>query len=182
MDAALAWVGQVAEWFGRFIPRREILDTTEGAIKYRGGSTPIFCGPGVHWWWPWRSTWTAFPMARQSDRLETQTLESSDGKSFIVSGTLTYAVEDLSKLVPTTYSAVTTILEIASTAIADVTCDMEWAELLRMQRRGTLKTMLKNSAQRELDEYGIRVIRFKLNSLARCRVIKVSQSTATEDN
>lgn len=182
MDAALAWVGQVAEWFGRFIPRREILDTTECAIKFKRGKNPVLCGPGIHWWWPWQSTWVAYPVARQSDRLETQTIESMDGKTFIASGTLTYAVDDLMKLLPLTHSAMTTVVEIASTAMHDVLCNMDWEKLQSAQRRGTLKTQLKNAAQRELEEYGVSVIRFKLNSLARCRVYRISQSTASEEN
>src|SRR5690242_3070472 len=95
MDSALAWIGQIAEWLGQFIPRRVVLDTTEGAIKYVKGANPVFCGPGIHWWWPWTTCWTLFPTARQTVSIETQTLVSLDHKTFIASGTLTYCVVDL---------------------------------------------------------------------------------------
>ena len=182
MESALAWIGQIAEWLGRFIPRREILDTTEGAIKYVRGSEPKLCAPGVHWYWPWTTTWAAYPTARQTDRLETQTMETKDGVTFLVSGTLTYEVVNLMALLPTTHSAQTAIIEIASTALHDVLCSMPWLELQTEQQRDTLKTKLKNAAQRELATYGVRVVRLKLNTLARCRVFKISQSTSSEES
>jgi regulator of protease activity HflC (stomatin/prohibitin superfamily) len=182
MDSALAWIGQVAEWFGRFVPRREILDTTEGAIKYVGGDKVVVCGPGVHWWWPYSSKWSAHPTARQTDRLETQTMETKDGKTFIVSATITYSVVDLAAFVTNIHSPLTTVIDIAMTAVHDVCCDFDWPALQSENRRGTLKTKLKNEAQKQLKEYGLQVIKLQLNSLARCRVVKVSQSTSNEEN
>lgn len=182
MDSALAWIGQVAEWFGRFVPRREILDTTEGAIKYVKGSRVVVCGPGVHWWWPYSSKWTAHPTARQTDQLETQTMETKDGKTFIVSATITYAVIDLAAFVTNIHSPLTTVIDIAMTAVHDVCCDFDWASLQNENRKGTLKTKLKNEAQRQLKEYGLQVIKLQLNSLARSRVHKISLSTASEEN
>lgn len=181
MDSALAWVGQVAEWFGKFIPRREVLDTTEGAIKFVRGNEPVYCGPGIWWWWPWSTKWEPFPMVRQTNSVEMQTLESSDGKTFLVNGMLTYEVNDLIKLMTTVHMPEVAIVEIATAAMNDVLCKLTWAKIQEEQQKGTLKTKLKNAAQNELDEYGVKVIRFKVNSLARCRVYKVSQSTASED-
>lgn len=182
MDSALQWVGQIASWLGAFIPRWVILDTTEGAIHYSGGKRIIVCAAGIHWYWPVRSTFVIFPVVRQTDRCESQTIESADGKTFIASGTLTYTVENLALLVPCTHSPTTAIVDIAMAALHDVCCDMNWADLQREQRRGTLKTKLRNEAQRQLSEYGVKVIKLQLNSLAKCRVLKISQSTSTEEN
>lgn len=197
MDSALAWIGQIASWVGQWIPRRPTLDTTEGAIKYEGFILPRawrvrwggfdgdmrvhVCGPGMHWWWPATSKWTEYPTARQSDRLESQVLTSSDDKTFLLSGTITYQVDDLAKLVPVTHSPMRNTLEIAVTAIAKVCCKMDWATLAKENREGTLETKLKNMAQKELSEYGITVIRLRLNTLARCRVVKVAQSISNEE-
>lgn len=182
MGSAFTWVTSLVEWLGAFIPRWVVLDTTEAAIKYVKGQ-PKYCAPGaIHWHWPATTVWSTYPIARQSDRLETQTMETADGVSFLVSGTLTYSVDDLEKLLPLTYSAMTTVIEIAQTAIHDVLCDLTWAEMHMAQRKGTIKTMLRLSAQRELSDYGVRVIRFKLNSLAKCRVYRLSQSNSSEEN
>lgn len=181
MESALAWIGQIAAWIGQWIPRWNILDTTEGAIKYVGGKRVVVCGPGVHFFWPARTTWVAYPTARQTDRLETQTMETKDGKTFIVAGTITYSVTDLAALVTTTHSPTTTIVELAASAVHDICCDFTWDELQTEQRKGTLKTKLRNEAVKQLDDYGVKVIKMQLTNLARCRVIKVSQSTANEE-
>ena len=182
MEGAVAWIGKLAEWLGSFIPRWVILDTTEAGIKYVRGQ-PCYCAPGqIHWYWPVTTVLGTYPVVRQTDRLETQTLESSDGKTFMVSGTLTYCVDDIMKLVPTTHLPLIAVVEIAGTALHDVLCDLSWEEIQAHQRKNTLKTRLKNEAQRSLTEYGVTVLQFKLNTLARCRVFKVSQTTASEEN
>jgi len=182
MDTALGWIGAVVEWLGRFIPRREILDSTQAAIKFVRGK-PVYCPPeDVYWYWPWTTIWNDYPIANQVDRLETQVIESKDHVTFGASGTLRYEVIDLMALVPRTENPMSAIAEIASTALMDVLCDRTWEELLDMNRRGTLKTQLKNAAQRELSDLGVKVVRFKLNSLAKTRVFKISQSTASEEN
>lgn len=198
MDSALAWIGQIAEWLGRFIPRREILDTTEGAIKYSGFVWPVWVrrrlggfdgtfrvtvhSAGIHWYWPYTSKWDAHPTARQTDRLETQTMETPDGKTFLVSATITYYVTDLEAFVTRIHSPLTTVVDTAMLAVHDVCCGFDWDRLQEEQRRDTLKTKLKNAAQRQLGEYGLQVVKLQLNSLARCRVLKVSQSVAQEEN
>lgn len=198
LESAFAWIGQIAEWIGRFFPRREILDTTEGAIKYSGFVLPrglrVRCRgfdgtfritvheAGIHWWWPFTSKWASHPTARQTDRLETQTMESKDGITFLVSGTITYTVTDLKAFVTTIHSPLTTVVDIAACAVHDICCDMNWKDLQDEQRRKTLKTKLKNEAHKQLKEYGLEVIKLQLNSLGRCRVLKISQSTSQEEN
>lgn len=180
MEAALAWIGQIAAWIGQWIPRWEILDLTQGAIKFKGGKKVVSCGPGIHFWWPARSKFLIFSVARQTDQLESQVMESSDGVTFLAGGTLTYSIIDLPALVTTTHSVFHAVQDMAQAALHDVVCDMTWAELQAGQRKGTIKTKLRNAAQDQLKEYGVKVVKLQLNSLARCRVYKVSQSTSIE--
>jgi regulator of protease activity HflC (stomatin/prohibitin superfamily) len=181
MDSALAWIGQVAEWLGAFFPRWVVLDTATGAVKFVKGQ-PKFCEPGaVHWFWPVTTLWQTYPVVRQTDRLESQTIETTDGKTFIVAGTITYTVVDLMALLTQTHSATTNTRELAASAVHDICCEYTWDDLQSEQRKGTLKTKLKNEAQKQLTEYGVKVLKLQLTSLARCRVYKVSQSTASEE-
>ncbi len=182
MDSALAWVGQIATWIGAFIPRWAILDTTEGACKFVGGKKVVLCLPGVHFWWPARTVFRTYPTAQQTDRLESQTMESKDGKTFIAAGTITYRVDDLTQLLPVVHSPTTAVIDIAMTALHDVCCSLEWAELQEAQRKGTLKTRLRAAAQKDLADLGIRVMVLKLNTLARCRILKIHQATSSEEN
>lgn len=180
MESAFAWLGQIFNWLGQWIPRWEILDLTQGAVKFKGGKTAVYCEPGIHFWWPARSKFAMHPIARQTDQLEAQVMESSDGVTFLVGGTLTYSIPDLLALVTTTHSAFHAIQDMAQAAVHDVLCDLTWVDLQAQQRKGTIKTKLRNAAQDQLKTYGVRVEKLQLNSLARCRVYKVSQSTCVE--
>lgn len=176
MGEALAWIGYCVEWFGKFIPRWRVLDTTEGMVKFVRGKKVVVCGPGVHFWWPAVTVTNVYPTARQADRLPTQTMCTTDDKTIIVGGMLVYKVDDLGLLLSTTHSAVAAIKDICLSAVHDVCCSMSWAELKDEQQRGTLDTKLKNAAQKQLTEYGVKVVKLMLTDLAPCRVLKLSQS------
>lgn len=181
MDSALAWIGQIAEWVGKLIPRLMILDTTEGAVKYVRGSRPVFCGPGLHWYWPIVTTWSPSATARQADRLQAQTIVTTDDKTIVVAAIIVYTVTDLLTLLTTTYHAQTCVADITLTSVHDVCCQMSWEELKAEQRRGTLDTKLKNAAQRQLREYGVNVVKVMLTDLAPARVLKLLQSMSQQE-
>ena len=180
LDSAFGWIGQIVEWFGKFIPRWEVLNTTYGAIKYKYGKNPVFCGPGIHWYWPAVSQWDTFPIARQTTSLPTQTIVTADDKVVAISGLIVYSVEDLMKLLPTTYQPDQAIGEITLTAVHGVCCRLTWATLTDEQRRGTLETKLRRAAQNMLDDYGVRVIRVQLTDLAPARVFKLINTTSID--
>jgi regulator of protease activity HflC (stomatin/prohibitin superfamily) len=182
MDSALAWIGKIAEWIGRFIPRWLILDTTEGAVKFVKGKTAIALGPGIHWYWPLMTLVTAYPTAFQADRLPTQTIVTADDKTIIAGGMISYEVIDILPLVARTHSAVTTVKNLAMTAVHNVCCRMSWEELKSEQRKGTLDTKLRNMAQRMLTKYGVKIEELVLVDLAPARVLKLLQSTSMEEN
>jgi regulator of protease activity HflC (stomatin/prohibitin superfamily) len=181
MDA-FAWIGQIFEWFGKFIPRWVIINRTEGGVKYVRGREVKVLAPGIHWYWPAITEIDTYPTARQADRLQTQTMSTTDDITIIVGGLLVYKVEDVGKLLPTTFEPSIAIKDIALTAVHDVCCEMDWATLKLEQRKGTLNTKLKNAAQKELADYGVKVIKLMLTDLAKCRVLKLSQSMSQEEN
>lgn len=173
MNEALAWIGQLIDWVGRFVPRWVILDTTEGAVKYIRGSKVVALGAGIHWYWPLVTTWQTYPTARQADDLRSQTIVTMDDKTIIVGGMLVYEVKDIEKLLAHTHNPATTVTDIALTAVHDVCCRHTWEELKAGQRKGTLDTKLKNTAQDALSDYGVKVVKCMLTDLAPTRVIKV---------
>lgn len=196
MDSALAWVGQIAEWVGRFFPRWVVLDVTEGGVKYVGYFLPRglrvrwggfdgemrvqILGPGLHWYWPASTTMHQHPTARQADNLPTQTIVTTDDKCVAVSGMLVYEVEDLGLFVTKTFSPMHLVQDISLTAIHDVCCNLSWEELKTKQQKSTLDTALKNAAQKSLAVYGIKVIKCMLTDLSITRVLRLIQTTSQD--
>lgn len=193
MESALAWFGQFMQWIGKLIPRWELLDATEGAVKFEGFFLPAYfrrfkgdvritvCGPGIHWWWPATTSFQQYPTVFQTDNLPSQTMETSDGVSITVGGMISYRVSDLGKLLPRCHSAVKVVQVITLAAIHATCCKMSWEQLRTEQRKGTLNTKLRNTARKSLEDFGIEVEDCMLTDLVRTRVFRLIQSTQQDD-
>lgn len=194
MEQALAWVGQIAEWIGRFVPRWELLDVTHEAIKIVRGrwrvrgwrlerleQAIVVCKPDrVHFWWPVTTVWFEHPVARQTVNLPSQTITLADGRTVAVSGLVVFEVADIQKLLCQTYGPDDAVRDISLTAVHDACCQYDWAGLQAAQRDGTLDRKLKADAKKELDRYGCRVLKMALTDLAPCRVLKVMQTVGKD--
>lgn len=193
MDSALAWIGQLAEWLGKFFPRFALLTQGEGAVKYEGFFLPARLRrykepirltvhePGLHWYWPATSSWQEYPTALQTDNLPSQTMETVDGISIVAGGMISYRVSDLGKLLPHCHSAVKLVQSLVLTSIHETCCSYKWPDLKEAQRRRTLNTKLRNAAKRTLAEFGIEVVDCMLTDLVRTRVYRLIQSTQQDD-
>jgi hypothetical protein len=170
------WLNRLYELVSSFFPKWVILDPREGGVKFVRGKKVVEMGPGIHFYW----TIDTYPTVRQSDNLVTQTLESKDGVTFTVAGVLIYDVPDIVKLLTSCHSAVQLASDIALGGIHEVCCRMGWEELKEEQRKGTLDTKLKNSMNKQLSQYGIRLHSCMLTDLAKTRVLKVHQAIQKE--
>ncbi len=192
MQGAFEWVGWIAEWIGQFIPRWKIVDTREGALKWqtirlrdlirgRVDSTAkvVKIGPGFHVYWPLFSTFEVYPVKRQTVPLATQIVTTTDKLEVAVTGMIVFAIDDLEKIQGETWDPDDTIKDIAASSLHDVCCHKSYEELCTGQGR-TLDTALRNAAKKDLADYGVRVIKFTLTTLAKTRVYRVVQSTHQE--
>lgn len=179
MDSALAWVGYIANWVGKFFPRWIILDPREGGVKYVRGKRIVKLTSGIHFWWPLVTPEPdVYPVVRQADDLRAQAIVTTDGKTLLVTAMIIYEVTDILLLLPRVFRATEAIKDIALTCVHSVCCELPYTELLIKQQKGTLDTQLKNEAQKALKEYGINVLKVQLIDLAPTRVYKVMQTTS----
>ncbi len=183
MGGALEWIGQIAEWLGRWIPRCIILDVRSAGIKFvRGGKIKVCPAGSIYFYWPLVTVFESYPIVRQADDLRTQTIVTVDDKVISIGGMIIYEVGDIEKLLTKVYSVERTINDITLTSIHDICCRLTWEELKAEQRRGTLDTKLKNAAKYALSEYGVVVIKVMLTDLAPCRVLKLVQSISNDSD
>ena len=177
MDSALAWIGQLAEWFGKLIPHLVIVKVTQGGIRMRRGNeiSEIVPGPLVHW-----PIWTPIEIitvVRDTMDLPAQTFTTKDGRVTLASGMITYSVKDVVKLLTTAPDYTNAIADVAMTCIHDVFIQYEWEALRAGILDGSVNKALKKSTQDELGGFGIKVIAFGLKDLAPARVLKIVQDT-----
>jgi regulator of protease activity HflC (stomatin/prohibitin superfamily) len=179
MDNAFAWLRDIAEWLGRFVPRWEVCDTRNRWIKWVRGSRISTGGPGIVVWWPVTTICELHAVARQSRPLPSQVVTTADGVAVAAGGLLIYRIDDIEKAVADGYDPDDTISEIAASALHDTLQSMTWEEIRTIKPR-MLETRLRNAALKDLDTYGTRVIRFTLTTCARCNVQRVIRSTFEE--
>lgn len=184
MEGAFAWIGHIAERLGAFIPRGTILRPTDGAIKFVSfrlrwwlpAPEIVVLKPGFHIWWPLASSFEIHPVVRQANDLRAQTIVTKDGKTVAVGGLIAYRVVDVQKLLAETFDPDDTIRDICLSAIHDSCIQYNLEDLLAASRTTKLDTAMRNEAKRQLEPYGVEVIKMALTDLAPCRVIRLVQS------
>lgn len=180
MDAALGWIGQIVSWLGQFFPRWVIIRTTHGGVKFIRGKKVIALEPGIHWFWPATTELMTYPTARQAADLRTQTLMTTDGNTLVVGGLIVYEIKDIVAILANTYDADQTVKDIAMSAIHDVLVKMSWVDIRTESEFGTLNLKLRKRVRRELDKFGVKVLKCSITDLAQTRVYKVIQSTSMD--
>jgi len=180
VDAAFAWVGKLAEWFGQFIPQAVIIDTTQGAVKFIRGWKVVALKPGLHVYWPLTTRLRTYATARQSVNLTTQTLITTDDKVIIVGGMVVYEIRDIKAILAETWDPDQTIKDIAMSAVHGVLSQMSMAEIRQGIELGTLQLRLRKRVRLELKKYGVKVLKTMLTDFAPARVLKIIQSTSQD--
>ncbi len=183
MEAAFAWIGKIMSAVGQWIPQRTVVPTTHGWIKWVGGfwsEMRVESGKaGVVWSWPLTTEMVVYPVVRQTTPLPSQIITTKDERTIAVSGMLVYEVGDIEKLLAHTYDADDTVKDIAQSALLDVLGKLEWP-FIRDQQGRKLDTALRNVAKRDLEDYGIHVLKFSLTTVAPCRVHRLISSQFAE--
>lgn len=177
VNSALGWISAIAEWFGQFIPRWIIVPTTHGAVKFVRGHTVVKLGAGWHMYWPLMTQVTVYPVARQANDLRAQTIVTRDDKTAVVAGLIVFEVSDLEALVAQTFDPDDTIRDVALSAIHDVCIQYDWQGLHAAAQSGALDRDLLKETRRNLERYGVKVLKMALTDLAPCRVFRLVQTS-----
>jgi SPFH domain/Band 7 family protein len=179
MDA-FAWLGEIVNWFGRWIPRLTIVDSTKGWVKFVQGKHVRSGGPGLVWHWPLVTEIIVFPTVRDSLRCQAQTITLPSGETVLVEAVVIYEVEDIEALIAHTAEPNMTIMDQTMAAVAAVMESIaSWEELTTISRRQRrahdteLNYRLRNEVAEALKPYGVKVLSVMLQNKAKARVYKL---------
>ena len=188
MDTALGWIGQIAAWIGQFFPRWATLHPATAALKVIGWSfrpsrracRVVVQRSGIVWWWPVVTALNIHPVVRQANNLPTQTIVTTDHKTYIIGCMIVYDVTDIEQLLTNTWDADDTVKDIAATAAHAAAGSYSEEELLTVARSGQLDKEMKSIAHAQLRNYGVRVVKMQLTDLAPCHVLRLMNSEPTD--
>ena len=175
--AALEWIGSIFETLLKFFPHLRIIKLTQGGIKLRRGNEITVLTPGLWWYWPIITTIDVVTTVRDTVDLNGQTFTTKDNKSVLASGMIMFSVSDVEKLLTSAPDYTNTICDVSMNIIHDVMIQYSWEELRTGIMNGTIGKELRREAQKELSQFGIKVISLGLKDLAPVRVLKVVQDS-----
>ncbi len=182
MESAFAWIGRIVEWFGQFFPRREIITTAEGWIKWVGGDKVMTGGAGIVWYWPVQTVFKKVNVVRDSINCNAQTLTLPSGDTVLVEAVVIYRISDLAKLAATTEPFSTIADETMGAVLYALESYESWEAIREAskrrkgQRDSDFNRKLKEEVQRALATYGVDVLAVNLQNKAKCRVLKLVNS------
>lgn len=172
METAFSWIGEIAQWLGRWIPQILIVRATHAGIKFVRGKKVKEMQPGVHIYWPIMTEVEIFPTARQTHNLPAQVMLTSDRHPVVCGGIVVYTINDIVAALSKNWDVEDTINDIAQTAVISVITAWTLEELISKINTDIEKELTKATRER-LKEYGVKVHKSALTDFSTCRVIRL---------
>ena len=168
MESAFAWIGQIAEWFGNFIPTWELVRATENAVKFLPGGKTKVLGPGIHWYWPVTTEMETVAVVRQVLDTQPQTIMTQDHEPVYVSGLVVYTISNLHAYMVENYDAADNLDDIVQTAIRKTIVNRDFLTI--QKARADVDNRLTSDVQKALEPFGIEVEAARITDFSRARV------------
>ena len=172
MGAAFEWINNIASWFGQFVPRMQIIESTHNGVKFVGGNKPKVLGPGLHIYWPLTTIVHTMPVVRQTYNVISQVLVTKDGKSVSIGVVLVYKIDDVMKAIAESYDHVNTMSDITMCGVVGAVTSRTLEEMIA-QIEDKVESDLTKVTRRELKPFGIYVDRCAVTDFSPCRCIKL---------
>lgn len=172
MDTAFAWIGQLAEWLGKWIPQVVLVKATHGGVKFVGGKKVVEMKPGLHVYWPIMTGYDVIPVVRQTHNLWTQVMLTKDQKPVVVGLVVTYTIYDVVKAIGRNWDVSDTINDVTQTAALVVITQWNLDDLIS-KINVEVRKQLTAETRRQLRRYGVSVQKCALTDFSTCRVLKL---------
>lgn len=160
----ISWLGSLIKIVGDLIPQRALVEPTHGGVKFKGMKKTIELVPGRYWYIPFFTTVHIIPVVRQTIDLKEQTLITKDNQVLRIQAMLTYEIEDVVKAMVNCYEYITQIDDESMSILCEYIPEKTLEELT--QHRKTINKELTRRTSERLSEYGVKVIRIKLTTMA----------------
>lgn len=181
MNFGLEWLNDVMRWLGRWLPHWDVCEPTHAGVKFRAslirsGVRTTEIKPGLYWYWPVTTRAYVIPVVRQSVDLPSQSLDTIDGVSMLVSTALVYEVVDVVQALTKNYDVGDTIKEIGAASAVESVVGRKHKDLRDAFADGLIEKELKSAARKLLKPYGIKVIDARFTDCAHHTCIRTEGS------
>jgi len=169
MGSALGWLGDVVQALLKFFPRLVLIRMTHRGVKFCRRGNAVEMAPGLRWWWPLIADVEVVPVVRQSIDLPSQTLQTIDDESVVISGVIVYEIRDAVKSQTAAWDQDRTISDVARITFRDH-CVCQTYERLRSNQEVGDRAM-QTALRAALRPYGVWVISVGITDMVKTHVL-----------
>ena len=168
---AFDWINDIVRWFAQFVPQWDLLDPTEGGVKFRPGHKIVLLKPGhIYWWWPITTNVYTIETKRQTMDIS-QRLTTADDISVMVDTVIVYIIDDVEKAIVDTRDHENTISEIGEKVTVKPIMSRTFEETrVAIADSNKLNNEIKSGARTELGAYGVTVVDGYISSYVETKV------------
>jgi len=164
------WLNEIISGLLKFVPRPVIIRATHGGVCWLFGKYVRELKPGWHWIWPLIMDWLDIVVARQTNNIETQTVETKDGIPVSISMVVVYSINNIIAAIgEKNWDVDTTVNDISQVALTGIVNTNEY-EYLRLHLTGEIQTKLTEYCRRELKKFGVQVSHTGIVNFAKAEV------------
>lgn len=172
IDQAFGWLGQLADFVGRWFPRLLVVKTDQRCLKYVRGRHLRLLDPGLHLYWPMVTELEWCFVVRQVMVHPPHVLETQDGVQVVVAGVTAYRVANPIRFLSENEDPYSTIDDVAAAAIRQVVVSSSYDVL--GDALPTTDAALTAATRRLLRPFGVRVEYTRLTDFSRTRTIHLT--------
>lgn len=152
-----SWLSDIFNGILKFIPRPVIVRATHGGVAWRFGKYIREMKPGWRWIWPLITDFEIIVIARQTNKMPVQTIETKDEHSVSIGMFIVYRINDvISAIGEKNWDTDTTVNDISQGGLVETCSKFNYTEL-RDELTTTVAKNLTDQCKRNLKKYGILV-------------------------
>lgn len=166
------WLNDIASWVGDLVPTWDLLEPTDGGVKFSPGGRIKVLKPGhIYWYWPAVSAVVTMNVKRQTLSFN-QRLTTSDEVTVSLNTVIVYTVDDVSKALVDTHDFEDTIEEVAQKLTVQPIMSRTFAQICSdMAESNDMRNELTRKARTLLSEYGVGVLDAYVSDFTETRVL-----------
>jgi len=165
-----SWLSDIFNGLLKLIPRPIIVRTTHRGVAWHFGKWVKEIKPGWRWLWPLVTDWELIVVARQTNKMPVQTIESKDGRQVSIGMYIVYRINDVVAAVgEKNWDIDTTVNDISQGGLMETCSKFNYIELREKLVTEVAKD-LTDQCKRDLKKYGILVEKCAFYSFAATEV------------
>lgn len=165
-----SWLSDIINGLLKFIPRFIIVRATQGGVCWVLGKKIRELKPGWRFVWPFIMDYEVIVTARQTNTLNSQTIETKDGVKVVVKMLIVYSINDIVQAIGRkNWDVDSTVNDVGEAGLVEIINNWDYINL-RNNLTGEVKDALTAACKQALKKFGVLVEQCAITNFAQTEV------------